>query len=440
MPNDPLALPQILAELPDEAGYDAVHAALMATERGRRFLTEFADRNRHADTTAIVSAIARIEATLRGDGPPHADAAGDLMEIAAAVDRIEAAIASSTTPAPDVSAAIERLLDIAFMLHERPVEATLCDGLDAAIREISQANMRSESTAAGVREAAELVGALAGRVREMMALSIAVRGTHQPAEENVAATSGAGFFELATNDGEIFAQAVAELAASLPTLSDTPSGSVETLPEPESGEGAPVPAAEIAPGEPVEAVPEPESGQGAPAPAAEIAPSDNVLLPAGEAQPAATETPDNDTAPPQPASIDVSLSEAVLNQAFADDYFSNVNLPDEAPAREESESASISGEEPPSEATAPVQNISTEPVPGPQEDPADLFEPGAAPIPPLETATPVTADAPVPAEPPAEPARAVPPPPARAIPRPPGNDPLAAVRDLSPEELIALFS
>jgi hypothetical protein len=440
MPNDPLALPQILAELPDEAGYDAVHAALMATERGRRFLTEFADRNRHADTTAIVSAIARIEATLRGDGPPHADAAGDLMEIAAAVDRIEAAIASSTTPAPDVSAAIERLLDIAFMLHERPVEATLCDGLDAAIREISQANMRSESTAAGVREAAELVGALAGRVREMMALSIAVRGTHQPAEENVAATSGAGFFELATNDGEIFAQAVAELAASLPTLSDTPSESVETLPEPESGEGAPVPAAEIAPGEPVEAVPEPESGQGAPAPAAEIAPSDNVLLPAGEAQPAATETPDNDTAPPQPASIDVSLSEAVLNQAFADDYFSNVNLPDEAPAREESESASISGEEPPSEATAPVQNISTEPVPGPQEDPADLFEPGAAPIPPLETAAPVTADAPVPAEPPAEPARAVPPPPARAIPRPPGNDPLAAVRDLSPEELIALFS
>src|ERR1700731_613175 len=199
MPNEPLAL--ILADLPDEAGYDAVHAALMATERGRRFLTEFADRNRHADTTAIVSAIARIEATLRGDGPPRADATGDLMEIAAAVDRIEAAIASSATPAPEVSAAIERLLDIAFMLHERPVEATLCDGLDAAIREISAANMRSESTAAGIREAADLVRALAGRVREMTALSSATRGAPQPAEDNAATTSGAGFFELATNDG-----------------------------------------------------------------------------------------------------------------------------------------------------------------------------------------------------------------------------------------------
>jgi len=448
MPNDPLALPQILAGLPDEAGYDAVHAALMATERGRRFLSEYADRNRHADTAAIVRAIARIEAALRGEGPPRVDAAGDLMEIAGAIDRIGAALAAGTPPASDVSAAVERLLDIAFMLHERPVEATLCDGLDAAIGEISQANMRSESTAAGLREAAELVGALAGRVREMMALSIAVRGTHQPAEENVAATSGAGFFELATNDGETFAQAVAELAASLPTLADAPSEPVEAAPELESGQDAPVPAAEIAPSEPVEAAPEPESGERAPTPAAEIAPNDNVLLPADETQPAATETPDNDTAPPQPAATDVSLSEAVLNQAFADDYFSNGNLPDEAPVSEEIESAPISGEEAPSEAVAPAQNFSTEPVPNPQpspqpnpqEDPADLFEPGAAPMPPVEAVTPVTADAAVPAEPPAEPARAVPPPQVRAIPRPPGNDPLAAVRDLSAEELIALFS
>jgi hypothetical protein len=132
MPNDPLAL--ILPGLPDEADYDAVYAALMATDRGRRFLTEYADRNRHADTTAIVRAIARIEATLRGEGPPRADAAGDLMEIAAAVDRIQAAISAGTPPASGISAAIERLLDIAFMLHERPVEATLCDGLVAAIR------------------------------------------------------------------------------------------------------------------------------------------------------------------------------------------------------------------------------------------------------------------------------------------------------------------
>ena len=421
MPNDPLALPQILAGLPDEAGYDAVHSALMATERGRRFLSEYADRNRHADTTAIVSAIARIEAALRGEGPPRADAAGDLMEIAAAIDRIGAALAAGATPASDISAAIERLLDIAFMLHERPVEATLCDGLDAAIREISQANMRSESTAAGVREAAELVRALTGRVREMMALSSTARGAPQPAGENDS-TSGAGLFELATNDGEAFAEAVAELAASLPALSDAPS---------EPAEAAPVPM--------LEPEPEPESGEGAPGPAAEVAPSDNVLSLAAEAQQTATETgiPDNDAAPAQLASADVSLSEAVLNQA-SDDFFSSPNISSEAPAREETASAHALSEETPSE--APARNFSTERVPGPQEDPADLFEPGSVPTPPGEAAAPVAADAPVPAEPPAEPPRVVPPPPARAIPRPPGSDPLAAVRDLSEEERIALFS
>jgi hypothetical protein len=420
MPNDPLAL--ILPELPDEADYDAVHAALMATDRGRRFLAEYADRNRHADTTAIVSAIARIEATLRGEGPPRADAAGDLMEIAAAIDRIEAALGAGATPAPDISAAIERLLDIAFMLHERPVEATLCDGLDAAIREISEATMRAESTAAGIRDAAELMRALAGRVREMMALSSAGRGGSQAAGENVDATSGAGFFALATNDGETFAQAVAELAASLPMLGDAPS--------------EPVDAAQAS-----EPELEPESGEGAPAPAAEIAPSDNVLSPAVEAQQTAAETgiTDNDTAPPQLASTDASLSEVVLNQA-SDDFFSSPNFSIEAPISEQTESAQILREEPPSEAVLPAQNFSTETVPGPQEDPADLFEPASLPTPLAEAAVPVTADAPVPAEPPAEPPRAVPPPPARAIPRPPGSDPLAAVRDLSEEERIALFS
>jgi hypothetical protein len=419
MPNESLA--QILAGLPDEADYDAVHAALMATERGRRFLTEYADRNRHADTTAIVSAIARIEATLRGEDPPRADAAGDLMEIAAAIDHVQAALAAGTTPASDVSAAIERLLDIAFMLHERPVEATLCDGLDAAIREISAASMRSQSGAEDIRKAAELVGALASRVSDMIALSSAMRGTHQPAGENVDSTSGAGGFELATNDGETFAEAVAELAASLPTLADAPSEPVEAAPEPE-----------------------PESGEGAPAPTADIAPSNNVLLPADEAQQTATETgiADNAAAPPQIASTqivstDVSLSEAVLSQA-SDDFFSSRNFSSEAPASEETGNAQALSEESPSE--APAQDFSTEPVPGPEEDPADLFERAPVPTPPVEAAAPVTADDPVPAEPPTEPPRVVPPPPARAIPRPPGNDPLAAVRDLSEEELIALFS
>src|SRR4029077_5733110 len=227
---------------PDEADYDAVHAALMATERGRRFLTEYADRNRHADTTMIVSAIARLEAAPRGEGAPRADAAGDLMEIAAVIGRIQAAIAAAagTPPVPDVSVAIERLSDIAFMLHERPVEATLCDGLDAAIRELSEACARSESAAAGERKAAELLQAPASRVSAMIARATGAHGGDQPAGENAAMDSppGAGLLEPATHDGETFAQAVADLAASLPTPADAPGEPIEAAPEPDSGQGA----------------------------------------------------------------------------------------------------------------------------------------------------------------------------------------------------------
>jgi len=281
-------------------------------------------------------------------------------------------------------------------------------------------------------------------VREMMVISSAMHGAHQASGENVAATSGAGFFELATNDSETFAAAVAELAASLPAFSDAPSASVEAAPEPE-------PEPEPEPASAPEPMVEPESGEGAPAPAAEIAPNDdNVLSPAAEAQLTATETggPDNDAPPPQIASTqialtDVSLSEAVLNQA-SDDFFSSPNFPVEAPVRDEAASAQVLSEVSPAEAVPPAQNFSAEAVPSsqpsPQEDPADLFEPAPVATPPADAAVAVTPDAAVPAEPPTEPPRAVPPPPARAIPRPPGSDPLAAVRDLSEEELIALFS
>jgi len=423
MPNDPLA--PILAGLPDEADYDAVHAALMATARGRRFLSEYADRNRHADTTMIVGAIARLEAALHGEAAPRADAAGDLMEIAAAIDRIQAAIAAAaaagTPPAPDVSAAIERLCDIAFMLHERPVEATLCDGLDAAIRELSEAGARAESAADGVRKAAELLQALAGRVGVMIARARGAHGADQPAGENVAVESppGAALFAPAANDGEAFAQAVAELAAALPT----PGG---------------------APSERVEAEPEPDSGQGGQAPAAEISPSDAAQLPADEAQQMAVETPDNVAAsPPQQASSEVSLSEAVLNQAFSDDFFASANFSNfsnEAQASEEAESRPAPSEPPPSEAVLPAQTVSAEPVAGPQEDPAELFESPPVPDQRAEAAAaPAEPDTTEQAEPLAESPR-VPPPPMRAIPRPPGSDPLAAVRDLSEEERIALFS
>jgi len=88
------------------------------------------------------------------------------------------------------------------------------------------------------------------------------------------------------------------------------------------------------------------------------------------------------------------------------------------------------------EADAPAQAVASQSTAGPEEDPADLFEPPPEPPAAAGQATiadeaPVEAAAPMEPAQPAEPTRAVPPPPMRAIPRPPLSDPLAAVRDLS---------
>ena len=44
-----------------ESDYESIHAAVMETVRGRWFLSEYARRNRHADTDVLLKAIGRIE-------------------------------------------------------------------------------------------------------------------------------------------------------------------------------------------------------------------------------------------------------------------------------------------------------------------------------------------------------------------------------------------
>src|SRR5271156_5303530 len=104
MSNDPLALSGLGAGLPPEAEYDAVYAAVAATERGRQFLTEYAGRNRHIDIDLLMAAIARIEAAIRNDAPLNQPARD-----------------------PDISAVAERIADIAFGLRERAADPALCD-------------------------------------------------------------------------------------------------------------------------------------------------------------------------------------------------------------------------------------------------------------------------------------------------------------------------
>jgi hypothetical protein len=71
---------------PGDAEYNAVFAAVTATERGRWFLAEFANRTRKADTDVILAAIARVEAAIRSGATPQAALQREVLAVAAAIE------------------------------------------------------------------------------------------------------------------------------------------------------------------------------------------------------------------------------------------------------------------------------------------------------------------------------------------------------------------
>lgn len=165
--------------------------------------------------------------------------ARDLAEIATAIKRIEALIGADATPSPENSDALERIADIAFVLHERDVEASLCDALDAAVRKIGGAAALKQASAQRARQAAELLRGVSRRVEDLMARSqagpppaasaLAARsesdseaGGEQIGEQAVDEhTAHDGLFEAELREDDEFAQAVAALAESLPSQAET---------------------------------------------------------------------------------------------------------------------------------------------------------------------------------------------------------------------------
>ncbi|HEY1980401.1 MAG TPA: hypothetical protein VGH13_09955 [Xanthobacteraceae bacterium] len=133
MSQDPLALAGFTSAARHEAEYDAVYAAVTATERGRWFLSEFANRHRAANTDLVVAALERIEAAIgglaaRSDTPLHPE-----ITIANGANSADAA---DTVPIAKIIDAAERIADTSFRLREGSVDASLCDDIEGAAREI----------------------------------------------------------------------------------------------------------------------------------------------------------------------------------------------------------------------------------------------------------------------------------------------------------------
>ncbi len=144
------------------ADYEAIETALLETVRGRWFLSEYSKRNRSADTSMLLDAISKLEATvLQPKGEDVTSAMRhDLIEMAEAISQTRQEIASMRSPeqedcqfttateeldaiveatekaTSDILEAAEDVQEIAWLLREKDVEDEACDRLDARATDI----------------------------------------------------------------------------------------------------------------------------------------------------------------------------------------------------------------------------------------------------------------------------------------------------------------
>jgi hypothetical protein len=205
MADEAFALSPISARaaLPGEEDYAAISEAFMETSRGRWFLGEYAKRNRNADTSMVLDAVARIEQSLAAQkeeslaiqreaaNAQHEAATAQIEAAAAVADNslaeaklVEALIAIrgaleaaqiSAIGAIDALALNEKLApvrkgarvirEIAWRLREIGNDGRICDLIDSQVQVIEQgAEQISSDEAKAALEAA--FAALAGRIAE----------------------------------------------------------------------------------------------------------------------------------------------------------------------------------------------------------------------------------------------------------------------------------
>jgi hypothetical protein len=156
MANEAFALSPISARAaqPSEADYEAIREAFLETSRGRWFLGEYAKRNRNADTTMVLDAVARIEETLAAQDTPARDPRFD-EALAALRAALSEARAAASTALSDL--ALEKNLapvrkgarvirEISWRLREIGADGRICDLIDSQVGAIEGASAKIAET------------------------------------------------------------------------------------------------------------------------------------------------------------------------------------------------------------------------------------------------------------------------------------------------------
>jgi hypothetical protein len=156
MADEAFALSPISARAaqPREEDYDAISEAFMETSRGRWFLGEYAKRNRNADTSMVLDAVARIEQAMAAQRQPAPDRglAEALAAIRGALDqaRRAASVALDGLAIEENLAPVRKgarvIREISWRWREIGADGRICDLLDSQVSAIEGACGEISST------------------------------------------------------------------------------------------------------------------------------------------------------------------------------------------------------------------------------------------------------------------------------------------------------
>ena len=159
MADEAFALSPISARatLPREEDYAAIAEAFMETSRGRWFLTEYAKRNRNADTSMVLDAVARIEQSLTAQREETLEQEASLRRL----QQEEGLSAQQAAEAVAAAAAAQDRLTEALAAIRNSVEAAE----ESAVEALD--SLALEQRLAPVRKGARVLREIAWRLREI---------------------------------------------------------------------------------------------------------------------------------------------------------------------------------------------------------------------------------------------------------------------------------
>lgn len=189
MTNDPRALANLSA-----VDYDAIELAVMETARGRWFLKEFAARNRQADTTVLLDAIARLEGAVSGERAMEQveRIRFDLVEMAksiaglkaeletqensedernrfgAATSALDGIVRTTEQATSSILEAAEQVQEIAWSLREQQFDEATCDTIDKLATEIYTACGFQDLTAQRTQKVVRTLRFLEARINALI--------------------------------------------------------------------------------------------------------------------------------------------------------------------------------------------------------------------------------------------------------------------------------